>query len=344
MSFDFADLAELSSEVSRSISAENPDGSKSGGALEDPQGTGPAKRLGKGWKVRPCIDLPPEETIELARISGPGTIKHIWITADSKSYRTSILRFYWDDEVTPSVEVPLGDFFACTHGLRYSVNSLPVAVNPSGGFNCYWPMPFRRSARITIENLSSKQVQGFFYQINYSLAPVSPTAAYFHASWKRSMTTRENPEHVILDGVQGNGHYVGTVAAWTQFSNGWWGEGEVKFFLDGERDPTICTTGTEDYFGGAWCFGETFSAPFCGYPLWRREEGEVPRHGLYRWHLPDPIRFSQSLKVTLQALGWYPDGTFQPLTDDIATVAYWYQGEPHKDFSAKYTLEKLWAR
>ena len=344
MSFDFEDLAELSSEVSRSISAENPDGSKSGGALEDPQGTGPAKRLGKGWKVRPCIDLPPEETIELARISGPGTIKHIWITADSKSYRTSILRFYWDDEVTPSVEVPLGDFFACTHGLRHSVNSLPVAVNPSGGFNSYWPMPFRKSARITIENLSSKPVQGFFYQINYSLAPVSPAAAYFHASWRRSITTRENPEHVILDGVQGNGHYVGTVAAWTQFSNGWWGEGEVKFFLDGERDPTICTTGTEDYFGGAWCFGETFSAPFCGYPLWRREEGEVPRHGLYRWHLPDPIRFSKSLKVTVQALGWYPDGTFQPLTDDIATVAYWYQGEPHKDFSAKYALEKLWAR
>ena len=342
--FNLEDLSQLRNELSRSISAENPCGRVSGGALEDPNGSGPARRLGKGWKVRPCINIQPGETVELAKITGPGTIRHIWMTVDSKAYRSCLIRFYWDGEPFPSVEAPLGDFFACTHGLRYSVNSLPVAVNPSGGFNCYWPMPFRESARITLENLAAKPVQNFFYQFDYSLGQLPEGAAYFHASWRRSMTTRENPEHIILDGVSGTGHYVGTVAAWTQFSNGWWGEGEVKFFLEGEEDPTICTTGTEDYFGGAWCFGETFSAPFCGYPLWRKEEGEVPRHGLYRWHICDPVRFRKSIKVTVQALGWYPDGTFQPLTDDIATVAYWYQNEPHRNFAAVYTLQELWPR
>ena len=159
------------------------------------------------------------------------------------------------------------------------------------------------------------------------------------------MTTREYPEHVILDGVKGRGHYVGTFLAWTQLSNGWWGEGEIKFYLDGDTDyPTICGTGTEDYFCGAWGFGETFHAPFTGYPLWRREPGEVPRHALYRWHILDPIRFKQDLKVTIQALGWWPNGKFQPLTDDIASVAYWYQTEPHAPFPALPPIHERWSR
>ncbi|PNE23616.1 hypothetical protein V511_00665 [Mesotoga sp. Brook.08.YT.4.2.5.1] len=340
----FGDICEIKNECSRSISAENPDGSVSGGALERPEGKGPARKLGQGWKVRPCIELPATGRVELARIEGPGTIRHIWITVDSNAYRSCLIRFYWDGEQSPSVEAPLGDFFGCTHGLRYNINSLPVAVNPSGGFNCYWPMPFENCARIEVENLSPKPFQNFFYQIDYSLGSIPESAAYFHAEWRRSMTTRECPEHVILDCVSGIGHYVGTVASWTQFSNGWWGEGEVKFFIDGEEDPSICTTGTEDYFGGAWCFGESFSAPFCGYPLWKRDEGQVPRHGLYRWHIPDPIRFNNSIRVTVQALGWYPDGAFQPLTDDIATVAYWYQREPHLDFSKRYSQDELWSR
>ena len=344
MFYDFENIAEIKAESTRSISAENPDGNVSGGALADPMEKGPARRLGRGWKVKPCIDLEAESTIELANIKGSGTIRHIWMTADTKAYRNCVLRFYWDNEEYPSVEVPLGDFFACVHGLRYNVNSIPVAVNPSGGFNCYWPMPFRTSARVTIENLSGETIRHFFYQIDYSLGTLSGNAAYFHAAWNRSMTTRDNPEHIIIDGIRGEGHYIGTVAAWTQFSNGWWGEGEVKFYLDGEENPTICTTGTEDYFGGAWCFGETYSAPFCGYPLWRKGEGEVPRHGLYRWHMPDPIRFNKSLKVTVQALGWFEDGTYQPLTDDIATVAYWYQKEPHMNFGKSLGLTELWSR
>jgi hypothetical protein len=262
-----------------------------------------------------------------------------------KAYRDTILRMYWDDEITPSVEVPLGDFFCNGHGLRYNVVSLPVAVNPSGGFNCYLPMPFRQRARITIENQRWEPIHGFFYQITYALTDIPDNAAYLHAQWRRSMTSRECPEHIILDGVKGQGHYVGTFLAWTQLSNGWWGEGEIKFYMDGDSEyPTICGTGTEDYFCGAWCFGETFNAPFTGYPLWRKEPGEVPRHGLYRWHIYDPIRFKQSLKVTIQALGWWPNGKFQPLTDDIASVAYWYQAEPHTPFPVFPPIPERWSR
>jgi hypothetical protein len=335
----------LSDAETRSISAENPTGEKGGGAKEVPDEHSPASRLGPGWKVRPCITLRKGTTTTIADIKGPGIIQHIWMTVGTSAYRDCVLRFFWDDEESPSVEVPLGDFFANGHGLRYNVNSLVIAVNPSGGFNSYWPMPFRKRAVLTIENQRWEDIHGFYYQITYSLTEVPDNAAYFHAQWRRSMTTRERPEHIILDGVRGQGHYVGTMLSWTQLSNGWWGEGEMKFYIDGDTDhPTICGTGTEDYFGGAWGFGDTFSGPFLGYPLWRREPGEVPRHGLYRWHILDPIRFKSDIKVTIQALGWWPDGKFQPLTDDIASVAYWYQTEPHVEFPHLPSPIERWSR
>jgi len=327
-------LPMLADVETRSISAENSDGAKGGGAKADPGGEGAARELGRGWKVRPCITLPAQSTTSLAEIDGPGVIQHIWMTVDSVAYRDCILRMFWDGEDSPSVEVPLGDFFCNGHGLRCNINSLPVAVNPSGGFNCYWPMPFNERARITIESQHLEDIEGFFYQITYALGNIADNAAYFHAQWRRSMTTRELPEHTIVDGVKGEGQYVGTYLAWTQFSDGWWGEGEVKFYIDGDQGyPTICGTGTEDYFGGAWGFGdETYSTSFLGYPLYHREEGKVPKHGLYRWHIMDPIRFDEDLRVTVQALGWWPDAVYEPLTDDICSVAYWYQHEPHALF------------
>jgi len=343
----------LSDAKTYSISAENPTGEKGGGAQAVPQADSPAARLGPGWKVRPCITLEPRTITQLADIEGPGIVQHIWITVGPEAYRDAVIRFYWDSEQAPSVETPLGDLFCNGHGLRYNVNSLPVAVNPSGGFNCYWPMPFRQRARITIDNQRQEPIPGFFYQISYARTKVPVRATRFHAQWRRSVATQQHPEHVILDGVRGQGHYVGTFLAWTQLSNGWWGEGEVKFYLDGDTDrPTICGTGTEDYFGGAWCFGggedpaaaEPYSTPFLGYPLCRIEPGEVPRHALYRWHVLDPIRFRRDLKVTIQALGWWPDGTFQPLTDDIASVAYWYQAEPHAPFPELLPVSERWSR
>jgi hypothetical protein len=279
-------LAVLKNSETRSISAENPTGAKGGGARAIPDANNAASDLGAGWKVRPAITLPKLQTTTLAEVDGPGVIQHIWMTVDAKAYRDCVLRFYWDGEQTPSVEVPLGDFFAAGHGLRYKVNSLMVAVNPSGGFNSYWPMPFHKKARITIENQSPGNIGGFFYQITYALEAVPENAAYFHAQWRRTLTSREHPEHVLLDGVEGQGQYVGTFIAWEQLSNGWWGEGEIKFYMDGDqKQPTINGTGKEDYFGGAWCFGDTFSAPFSGYPLFRKETGEVPKHSLYRWHV-----------------------------------------------------------
>jgi hypothetical protein len=290
--------------------------------------------------------LEPGTTTTLADVEGPGVIQHIWITVKPEAYRDTVLRFYWDAEETPSVKVPLGDFFCNGHGLRYDVNSLPVAVNPSGGLNCCWPMPFRQYARITIENQRWEPIDLFFYQITYSLTEVPDEAAYLHAQWRRSMTRREHPEHAILEGVQGQGHYVGTFLAWMQLSNGWWGEGEIKFYVDGDAGhPTICGTGTEDCFGGAWGFGgKTYSTPFLGYPLYRKEPGEVPRHALYRWHVLDPIRFKQDLRVTIQALGWWPNRKFEPLTNDVASVGYLYQAEPHAAFPELPQVHRRWSR
>ncbi len=336
----------LADSETRSISAENPTGGRAGGAKAVPEGRHPASMLGKGWKIRPCITLQPAQVTTLAEIEGSGAIQHIWITVDPAAYRDVILRMYWDGESRPSVETPLGDFFCNGHALRYNVNSAVIAVNPSGGFNSYWSMPFRTSARITVESQHPDPIEGFFYQITYAQYGIPENAAYFHAQWRRSLTTRQTPEHILLDGIQGKGHYVGTFLAWTQLSNGWWGEGEMKFFLDGDLEyPTICGTGTEDYFGGAWGFGgETYSTPFLGYPLYRQEAGEVPRHALYRWHIPDPIRFQHDLKVTIQALGWWPGGIFQPLTDDIASVGYWYQSEPHAPFPEFPPAHERWSR
>lgn len=335
----------LSDAETRSISAENPTGEKGGGARAVPDEKSASSMLGVGWKVRPCIDLQPGSVTTLADTKGPGVIQHVWLTVDPVAYRNTILRMYWDDEPTPSIEAPLGDFFCNGHGKRHNVNSLPIAVNPSGGFNCYWPMPFRKRARITIENQHDKAIGGFYYQITYSLTEVPECAACLHAQWRRSMTRRDYPEHVILESIKGRGHYVGTFLAWSQLAIGWWGEGEIKFYIDGDKEyPTICGTGTEDYFGGAWCFGDTYSTPFLGYPMHRKEPGEIPLHDLYRWHVLDPIRFKQDLKVTIQALAWWPNHKFEPSTDDIASIGYWYQAEPHAAFPTFPPVHERFAR
>ncbi len=348
MNFGLGSIPLLSNAKSRSISAENPRGEKGGGAktLPDIENEGRAASvLGKGWKTRPCIKLPAESTTTLAEIEGPGCINHIWMTVEPKALRNCILRFYWDGEKTPSVEVPLGDLFCNGHEMRCNINSLPVSVNPTGAMNTYFPMPFRKSAKVTIENQWNEDFGWFFYQFDYSLTEIPENAAYFHAQWRRENTVKFKEPYTILDGVKGKGHYVGTYLAWTQLSNGWWGEGEIKFFMDGDNKyPTICGTGTEDYFGGAWGFEDTFSGPYLGYPLWVKKENEVIKHGLYRWHLMDPVRFEEDLKITIQALGWNQMRKYQPLTDDISSVAYWYQREPHAEFPKILPMEERWAR
>jgi len=351
LTFGLGALALITDAETRSISAENPDGARGGGAKAVPEAANPGRELGPGWKIRPCITLKAGETATLADIAGPGVIRHLWITVRPEALRSCVLRFYWDGDAAPSIEVPLGDFFALGHGLRTTVVSLPVAVCPSGGMNAYWPMPFRKHARITVTNDYHEDHGGFFYQVDYALTAVPKEAGYLHAQWRRSQTSRAQPEHVILDGVRGRGHYVGTYIAWTQLSGGWWGEGEVKFFIDGDSaHPTYCGTGTEDYFGGAWCFydeggvEQPFNTPFLGLPLSVQKPGQVPRHGLFRWHIMDPIHFKKDLRVTIQALGWWPGGKYQPLTDDIASTAFWYQRLPHVPFPALPGINERFAR
>jgi hypothetical protein len=336
-------LSRLSHAQTRSISAENFTGEKGkGGMATDGTGAQAARDLGQGWKVSPCIHLAPHQTATLADIEGSGAIQHMWITVAPRWWRSLILRCYWDDEPQPSVEVPLGDFFCNGWCVRCNVSSLAVAVNPAGGFNAYWEMPFRRRARVTVENLTGEEIKGFFYQITYTLTEVPDDAAYLHAQWRRSNPLPYKAVHTLLDGVRGWGHYVGTYLAWGVHNNGWWGEGEIKFYLDGDDEfPTICGTGTEDYFGGAWNFEHpagqygVFCSPYSGLPQVILPDGlyqSQQRFGMYRWHIMDPIRFERDLRVTIQALGWRSEGRYLPLQDDIASTAFWYQTEPHAPF------------
>lgn len=340
---DLGNLARLSTARTRSISAENPTGGKgAGGGATDGLSAGAARDLGRGWKVAPAIDLEPGATTTLADIDGPGAITHVWITVAEPAWRSLVLRCYWDDEPTPSIEVPLGDFFCNGWGQHCQVSSLPVAVNPKGGFNSYWEMPFRGHARITVENLDEQPVRGFFYQITYTLTDVPVDRAYLHCQWRRSNPLAYGHVHTLLDGVSGPGHYVGTYLAWGANNTGWWGEGEIKFYLDGDDEfPTICGTGTEDYFGGAWGFvhppGEygSYTTPYLGMPQVIKGDGFMgsqQRFGLYRWHIADTIRFSTDLRVSIQALGWRKGGRFLPLQDDISSTSWWYQREPHAPF------------
>ena len=337
-------LFQLSKAQSRSISPENFTGEK-GKAGMATEGTGKqaSSELGQGWKVSPSVRIEPKTTFTLGEIRGPGCIKQIWMTPTG-NWRHSIIRFYLDDEAEPSIECPVGDFFACGWGKYCQVNSLAVCVNPGSAFNCYWPMPFRKKARITFENRDEKPMT-LYYQINYQLASVSRDAAYLHAQFRRENPLQQKGTYTILDGVKGRGHYVGTYMAWEARSPGWWGEGEIKFFLDGDTEfPTICGTGTEDYFCGSYNFEnhetkkyQPFSTPYTGLPqVIPADTAYVPpqRFGLYRWHIPDPIRFEKDLRVTIQALGWNKDRTYLPLEDDIASVAFWYQTEPHAKFPA----------
>ncbi len=338
-------LARVSNAQTRSISAENPTGEKGRGGMAD-EGTGKsaARELGHGWKVSPSIDIKPSTLVTLADIDGPGAIQHIWMTVAPQYWRVLVLRIYWDNETEPSVEVPLGDFFCNGWCVRCNVSSIPVAVNPAGGMNAYWEMPFRQHARITIENLSTDQVNGFFYQIDYTLTDVPEDYAYFHAQWRRNNPLPYQEVHTLLDGVKGKGQYVGTYMAWGANNSGWWGEGEIKFYIDGDADyPTICGTGTEDYFGGAWAFEDPYTpgrygdytTAFLGMPQVIEPTGffkNQQRFGLYRWHVQDPIRFGSDLRVTMQALGWRSKGRYLPLQDDIASTSFWYQTEPHVSF------------
>ena len=337
-----SNIYRMSDAQTYSISPENPTGEKGkGGAATEGTGANASRELGQGWKVSPSINVKPGQTITLADIDGSGEIQHIWMTPTG-NWRLSILRMYWDSETNPSVEVPVGDFFAMGWDKYAPISSLAICVNPGSAFNSYWPMPFRKNARITLENRDEKPMV-VYYQIDYTKAAVPADAAYFHAQFRRVNPVPYKQVYTILDGVAGRGQYVGTYLAWGVHNNGWWGEGEIKFYLDGDTQfPTINGTGTEDYFNGSYDFEnqethryDTFTSPYSGLAQVILPDGlyqSQQRFGLYRWHIPDPIRFAHDLRVTIQDLGWQSGGRYLPLMDDISSVAYWYQTEPHTPF------------
>ncbi len=338
-------LSRLSDAKTRSISPESFTGEKGkAGMATEGTGKNAARELGQGWKVSPSVRIKANSTFTLADIQGAGAIQQIWMTPTGH-WRFLILRMYWDGETEPSVEVPVGDFFACGWNKYAQVSSLPVCVNPGSAFNCHWVMPFRKSAKLTIENISDKD-ETVYYQVNYTLTEVPADEAYFHAQFRRNNPLPYKQDHVILDGVKGKGHFVGTYMDWQSNNVGWWGEGEIKFFMDGDKEfPTICGTGTEDYFCGSYGFHartadgkneyREYTTPFAGMPQVIRPDGlneSQTRFGLYRWHVMDPVRFDSDLKVTMQALGWRSGGRYLPLQDDISSVGFWYQAEPHAAF------------
>ena len=357
LGMNMGNLARLSDAKTRSISPENFTGEKGAAAMATEGVASTAARgLGQGWKVNPYVIIPSGETFELANIEGQGAIQQIWMTLARAKWRHSILRFYWDDQEQPSVECPTGDFFACGWEIFAQVSSLAVCVNPGRAFNCYWEMPFRKRARVTMTNLSDEALV-VYYQINYALTEVPEDVAYFHAQFRRDLKLPVKTDYTILDGVQGRGHYVGTYMAWGVNNAGWWGEGEIKFYMDGDREfPTIAGTGTEDYFCGAYNFDpggferstgnvnavsayREFTTPYAGMPQVIRPDGvyaSQTRFGMYRWHIPDPVRFESDLRITIQALGWrtHRNRQYLPLQDDIASVAYWYQTLPTAPFPA----------
>lgn len=343
-------LSKLSNAKTRSISPENFSGGKGKGGMAVPNekeavrnqanASKAARELGVGWKVNPYVHIGAGETFTLAEIDGSGIIQHIWMTPTG-NWSQSIIRFYWDGETEPSVEAPVGAFFGMGWNKYAPLNSLAMTVNPGSAFNSYWQMPFRKKCKITMENVSIHPMV-LYYQVNYAETEVGNDEAYFHAQYRRSHPT-EGSLHTILDGVKGKGHYVGTYLAVGVNNTGWWGEGEVKFFLDGDKEfATIVTTGLEDYFCGSYNFEnketrryQEFTTPYAGLHQVIRPDGiydSQQRFGMYRWHILDPVRFDGDLKVTVQDLGWRSEDRYLPQKSDIISVAYWYQTEPHGKF------------
>lgn len=338
--------------VTFSVSPENITGEKgAGGMAVQGSASYAARELGVGWKVNPYLVSQPGETTVLADIKGQGSIKHIWITDSAQAGRLLIWRIYFDGCEKPAVEAPLSDFFANADYREYKqLSSLAMCVNPARGLNCYFEMPYFRSFRVEIENRGSAPCH-IYYQIDCESKSLSPDTLYFHAQFRRVNPLPYQKPYVILDHIKGSGHYVGTYMHWGVKSNGWWGEGEIKFFIDGDTDfPSVCGTGTEDYFCGAYNFdvnGEykEFTTPYSGMYKVGRTDGTYQSQryfDMYRWHIQDPVYFKEDLKVTIQALGWRSEGRYLPLQDDISSVAYWYSNtldDEYPDLPDRNALE-----
>lgn len=285
--------------------------------------------------------IAPGGTLTLAELDGPGVITHIWFTIAHEApfySRLLTLRMYWDGEDHPSVECPVGDFFGIGHGVDKSFVSIPIRVSSEGrARNCYWPMPFHKSARLTVTNESDKPCGAFYYYIDWQKQDSLPDdTACFHAMYRQEHPCVMGRNYLLAD-LAGRGHYVGTIQSVYHMSSGWYGEGDDFFFVDGASEPQLRGTGTEDYFCDAWGFRQQ-DGPFYGTPLWEGY-GAGDRSTAYRFHIPDPVPFAKSLRVEIEHKGsqQFPDGQgsgFIERDDLMSSVALWYQTEPHKPWPA----------
>jgi hypothetical protein len=296
-------------------------------------GQGGQKRGGR--KGAPAYDkFEPGTKFTMMDIDGPGIVKHIWITippGNVDHMRNVIVRMWWDHEEEPSVEAPFLDFFAQAHGLQKEMYSSLVTATLGRGFNSFIPMPFNEHARIEFENQSDSKVGALFYQVDYDLLDALPgNCGRFHAQWRRQNPTVEKDDYVLLDNVKQPGVYIGTMIGVHTHGPHWWGEGEFKFYVEGDEEyPTICGTGTEDYFCAAWGMGE-YQYAYHGCTMNESVGSGDTWVSMYRWHVVDPIRFKELKKVTCQQIGW-GNGLFER-SDDWCSTAYWYQMEPHTPF------------
>lgn len=315
--------------VSRAITAENLKGEPGQG------GQAANDQLGPTRKGSPCFhNIENGKTVTLMDIDGCGVIRHIWITVserDPAAMRNMIVRMYWDNSQTPSVEVPMGDFFGTAHGRTVNLSSAYISSPQGKGYNAWFPMPFNRHAKITVQNdlPDGRKIGQLFFQIDYELRDALPAnTGLFHAQFRRQNPTVMKQDYVVLDGVEGPGMYFGTVIGVRALSPNWWGEGEMKFFLDGDKEfPTICGTGSEDYFLAAYGMYE-FQTLYHGCTLnLKNDFFKNFLVSMYRWHGPDPIYFNKSLKATIQQIGWRKEGLFER-SDDWCSTAFWYQVKP----------------
>jgi len=277
---------------------------------------------------RDSVIIEPGKTAVLAEIEGPAAIHHIWATVAAEPFygRKIVLRIYWDDEKSPSVEAPIGDFFGVGHGLNRDFSSLPITCSSEGrARNCYWYMPFRRSCRITAKNEGTRPVDAFYYYIDYRELPALPDdTPTFHAQYRQEFPPDARRNYLLLE-AEGAGHYVGCNLSVLQRAMGWWGEGDDMIRVDGESRPSLHGTGSEDYFSDAWGMREGQS-PFYGCPLQEEDFQAGSKATVYRFHVPDPVPFKKSIEVTIE------HGHANDRGDLLSSVAYWYQTEPHRAF------------
>lgn len=279
--------------------------------------------------------LAPGDVLDIPILEGPGYINHIWMTSHAGGMgelNALTLRIYWDGRKEPGVEVPLGDFFACGN-VPATVESFPVQVSPSGALTCYWVMPFAKSARITVTNDNGDRGYGLYWQIDYVTVDSLPSdTLYFHAKYRQEYPAAMGKNYLIAD-IEGSGQYVGTVMTVTNCQDGWFGEGDDFFFIDGEKIPSLQGTGSEDYFNDGWGFRKRTSHWF-GQPHdvgWKAGDSGI----LYRWHVLDPVRFSKSLRVEIEHKGNWPESEeawFLERPDYLSSIAFWYQTGTPKPF------------